>query len=86
MTNSPREVAIHAMERKLLRKYGDFIDLSNVGGSDANREIVKVTRALAAFAINYLNYDVEPKVCAESVCDGSDDHCIDAVYVNHDKK
>ncbi|CAM3562256.1 AIPR family protein [Klebsiella variicola] len=86
MTNNPREVAIHAMKRKLLRKYGDFIDLSNVGGNEASREIVKVTRALAAFAINYLNYDVEPKVCAESVCDGSDDHCIDAVYVNHDKK
>lgn len=86
MTNSPREVAIHAMKRKLLRKYGDFIDLRNVGGNEANREIVKVTRALAAFAINYLNYDIEPKVCAESVCDGSDDHCIDAVYVNHDKK
>lgn len=86
MTNSPREVAIHAMKRKLLRMYGDFIDLSNVGGSEASREVVKVTRALAAFAINYFNYDIEPKVCAESVCDGSDDHCIDAVYVNHDKK
>ncbi|MGI8488838.1 AIPR family protein [Pectobacterium sp. S5] len=86
MTNSPREVAIHAMKRKLLRMYGDFIDLSNVGGNEANREIVKVTRALAAFAINYFNYDIEPRVCAESICDGSDDHCIDAVYVNHDKK
>ncbi|HEJ9059029.1 TPA: AIPR family protein [Serratia fonticola] len=86
MTNSPREVAIHAMKRKLLRMYGDFIDLSNVGGNDASRELVKVTRALAAFAINFFNYDTEPKVCAESVCDGSDDHCIDAVYVNHDKK
>ncbi|MFJ5391678.1 MULTISPECIES: AIPR family protein [Pectobacterium] len=86
MTNSPREVAIHAMKRKLLRMYGDFIDLSNVGGNDANREVVKVTRSLAAFAVNYFNYDVEPRVCAESVCDGSDDHCIDAVYVNHDKK
>lgn len=41
---------------------------------------------MAAFAVNYFNYDVEPKICAESVCDGSDDHCIDAVYVNHDKK
>ncbi|WP_081641728.1 AIPR family protein [Dickeya dadantii] len=86
MTNSPREVAIHAMKRKLLRMYGDFIDLSNVGGSEASRDIVKVTRALAAFAINYFNYDIEPRVCAESVCDGSDDHCIDAIYVNHDKK
>lgn len=86
MANSPREVAIHAMKRKLLKKYGEFIDLSKVGGNEANREVVKVTRALAAFAINYFNYDIEPKICAESVCDGSDDHCIDAVYVNHDKK
>ncbi len=86
MTSSPKEVAIHAMKRKLLIKYGDFIDLSNVGGSENNREIVKITRALAAFAINYFNNDLEPKVCAESVCDGSDDHCIDSVYVNHDKK
>ena len=86
MTNNPKEVAIHAMKRKLLRNYGDFIDLSNVGGDESSKEQVKVTRALAAFAINFFNSDVEPKVCAEAVCDGSDDHCIDAVYVNHDKK
>lgn len=86
MPHSPREIAIHALKRKLLRIYGDDIDMSNVGGTDTSKEPVKVTRAIAAFAVNYFNSDVEARVCADSVCDGSDDHCIDAVYVNHDKR
>lgn len=84
MPVSPKEVTIHQLKRKLLRKYGEHLDMSDVGGTD--KETTKVSRALAAFAINYFNSEIDEATCAFNVCDGSDDHCIDAIYVNHDKK
>jgi len=32
------------------------------------------------------NNELEDNLCADCVCDGSDDHGVDAVYVNHDKR
>ncbi|MBN4787713.1 AIPR family protein [Enterobacter hormaechei] len=81
-----REITISGIKKRLLSRYGEFINMDNVGGSEESKEVVKVSRAIAALAINVLNPEISEDVCSDSVCDGSDDRCIDAVYVNHDKK
>lgn len=81
-----REITISAIKKRLLSRYGDYINMDNVGGSEESKEVVKVSRAIAALAINIINPELTEDICSESVCDGSDDRCIDAVYVNHEKK
>lgn len=60
--------------------------MDKVGGSEENKEVVKVSRAIAALAINIFNPELTEDICSDTVCDGSDDRCIDAIYVNHEKK
>lgn len=81
-----REITISGIKKRLLSRYGAYINMDNVGGSEESKEIVKVSRAIAALAVNVFNPELSEDVCSESVCDGSDDRCIDAVYVNHEKK
>ncbi len=81
-----REITISGIKKRLLSRYGEYINMDNVGGSEESKVIVKVSRAIAALAVNIFNPELSEDICSESVCDGSDDRCIDAVYVNHEKK
>ena len=81
-----REIAIHALKRYLNRNFADHIDMSNVGSKAADREYNLLSRCIAAMSIKMHNNEVDNDICAASVCDGSDDHGVDAIYVNHDQK
>ncbi|WP_147438642.1 hypothetical protein [Gibbsiella quercinecans] len=72
-----REITISGIKKRLLSRYGEYINMDNVGGSEESKEIVKVSRAIAALAVNIFNPELSEVVCSESVCDGSDDRCID---------
>jgi len=81
-----REIAIHALKRFLSKNYAAHIDMSNVGSQGNDREFNLMSRCIAALSVKIHNNELEDLVCADSVCDGSDDHGVDAVYVNHEKK
>ncbi|WP_409161716.1 AIPR family protein [Pectobacterium sp. B2J-2] len=81
-----REITISGVKRRLLNRYGDSINMDDVGGNQVNQEQCKVSRCIAALAINVFNPDLANEICSDAVCDGRDDNCIDAIYVNHDKK
>lgn len=83
---SNREIAIHALKRHLIKNYSDFIDMSNVGSKASDREYNLISRCIAALSIKIHNTELDNEICADSVCDGSDDHGVDAIYVNHDKR
>ncbi|HCJ7623237.1 AIPR family protein [Enterobacter hormaechei] len=81
-----REIAIHALKRYLNRNFANHIDMSNVGSRAADREYNLLSRCIAAMSVKMHNNEVDNDICADSVCDGSDDHGVDAIYVNHDQK
>lgn len=81
-----REIAIHALKRYLKRNFEAHIDMSNVGSRAADREYNLLSRCIAAMSVKIHNNEVDNDICADCVCDGSDDHGVDAIYVNHDKK
>ncbi|HGG8858242.1 TPA: AIPR family protein, partial [Enterobacter roggenkampii] len=81
-----REIAIHALKRYLNRNFASHIDMSNVGSRAADREYNLLSRCIAAMSVKMHNNEVDNDICADSVCDGSDDHGVDAIYVNHDQK
>ncbi|MBJ8380525.1 AIPR family protein [Citrobacter sedlakii] len=84
--SSSREIAIHALKRYLTKNYSSHIDMSNVGSKATDREYNLMSRCIAALSIKYHNTELDNEMCADSVCDGSDDHGVDAIYVNHDKR
>lgn len=84
--SSSREIAIHALKRYLTKNYSSHIDMSNVGSKATDREYNLMSRCIAALSIKYHNTELDNEICADSVCDGSDDHGVDAIYVNHDKR
>jgi len=84
--SSSREIAIHALKRFLNKTYATHIDMSNVGSKGNDREFNLMSRCIAALSVKIHNNELDDEACADCVCDGSDDHGIDAVYVNHDKK
>lgn len=81
-----REIAIHALKRYLTKNYASHIDMSNVGSKSSDREFNLMSRCIAALSVKIHNNELEDGVCADCVCDGSDDHGVDAVLVNHEKK
>ncbi|ELY3760644.1 AIPR family protein [Cronobacter universalis] len=81
-----REIAIHALKRYLNKNFASHIDMSNVGSKANDREFNLLSRCIAAMSVKIHNNEVENDTCANCVCDGSDDHGVDAVYVNHDKR
>lgn len=84
--SSNREIAIHALKRYLTKNYSSHIDMSNVGSKATDREYNLMSRCIAALSIKYHNTELDNEICADSVCDGSDDHGVDAIYVNHEKR
>ncbi|MHC6758115.1 AIPR family protein [Yersinia ruckeri] len=84
--SSSREISIHGLKRFLNKNYASHINMSNVGSKGKDRELNLISRCIAALSVKIHNNELEDEICAECVCDGSDDHGIDAVYVNHNKK
>lgn len=84
--STSREIAIHALKRHLAKNFASNIDMSNVGSKATDWEYNQISRCIAALSVKYHNNEVEDDICADSVCDGSDDHGIDAIYVNHEKR
>lgn len=85
MTTS-RDIAIHALKRFLNKNFAPYIDMTNVGSKASDREFNLMSRCIAALSIKIHNNEIDDDICADSVCDGSDDHGVDAIHVNHDKR
>ncbi|MEQ9886450.1 AIPR family protein [Pectobacterium zantedeschiae] len=81
-----REIAIHALKRYLTKNYATHIDMSNVGSKAVDKEFNLMSRCIAALSVKIHNNELEYDVCADCVCDGSDDHGVDAIHVNHEKR
>lgn len=81
-----RSVGLARLANSLEETYGSYIDMENTNSKgDARREVL-ITRCIAAHAVRMYGDELDPEIAAASVCDGSDDGGIDAVYVNPTSK
>lgn len=62
-----------------------LIDLDDCPSSGADRENHFLSRALAAYSVHFLS-GADPKVCAASITDASDDNGLDAIYYEPGRK
>ncbi|WP_027938136.1 AIPR family protein [Anaeroarcus burkinensis] len=70
---------VNQIKNHLLSAFAEKINLTDIGERDPEREIKFLTRALAAYAIQYIA-DVNADIAGKSITDGSDDNGIDAIY------
>jgi hypothetical protein len=70
---------VNQIKGKLLSMFKDFLDLSDIGELDSERDQKILSRCLAALAI-YLQTGCSEKDAATSVWDGTDDNGIDAAF------
>jgi hypothetical protein len=70
----------------LLENFKDSVDMRGVSKkSDHDREVMFLSRSLAAFSIMHLT-GVEPDEAGESLIDGRDDNGIDAIFFHQEEK
>ncbi|EEN4543749.1 AIPR protein, partial [Salmonella enterica subsp. enterica serovar Enteritidis] len=81
-----RTVGLARLANSLEETYGSFINMENTNSKGEARREVLITRCIAAHAVRMYGDELDPGVAAASVCDGSDDGGIDAVYVNPSSK
>lgn len=81
-----RAVGLARLANNLEETYGSFINMDNTNSKGEARREVLITRCIAAHAVRMYGDELDPEIAAASVCDGSDDGGIDAVYVNASSK
>lgn len=81
-----RAVGLARLANNLEETYGSFINMDNTNSKGEARREVLITRCIAAHAVRMYGDELDPEIAAASVCDGSDDGGIDAVYVNPSSK
>lgn len=84
--NDTRVVGLARLANSLEETYGSFINMDNTNSKGEARREVLITRCIAAHAVRMYGDELDPEIAAGSVCDGSDDGGIDAVYVNQSSK
>jgi hypothetical protein len=70
---------ISQISTKITELFREYIDLSDIGETDGNREDKIITRCLAAYAV-YNTIECTPQEAAKAVVDGGDDNGIDAIF------
>src|SRR5262245_46421160 len=70
---------VNQIKSKLFSMFESYLDLSDIGENDLEREPKVLSRCLAALAI-YLRTGCSEKDAAAAVWDGADDNGIDAAY------
>lgn len=74
------------IKNNISTRFGDLVDISDSASAPENqREMVRLTRSLAAFVVAELG-DVDDVAAAASVTDGTGDNGIDAVYYHATEK
>ena len=73
------KLKVDQIRTKLRSLFEAYLDLSDIGPNDADRDSKILSRCLAALAI-YTGTGCSPKDAAEAVWDGSDDNGIDSAY------
>lgn len=72
-------IHINQISAKILELFSDYIDKTDIGETDAQREEKILSRCLAAYAV-YNSIECTPEEAGQSVVDGGDDNGIDAIY------
>lgn len=73
------QIHIKQIGNKIRELFENYIDLTDIGDDDQDRDNKILTRCLAAYAI-YNSIDCTAEDAAKSVVDGGDDNGIDAIY------
>lgn len=73
------EIHVQHIRSQIEKDYNGLIDLSDLKGDESQLKNFFLTRALSAYAIQH-HAQITPKLAAESITDGGDDHGIDAIY------
>lgn len=73
------------ISKKITELFESHLDLTDIGGSDAQRDIKVLTRCLAAYAVSF-STGCSDSEAASSVVDGGDDNGIDAIYYSRSLK
>lgn len=69
---------VNQIKNHLEQTFNGFIDMSDVGLKDRDRSSKFLSRALAAYAIQYIA-SISSELAGASVTDGGDDRCLDTV-------
>lgn len=72
---------VRQIKAKLLDMFEQYLDLSDIGHADKDREVKVLSRCLAAYAL-VMTTGCNPQDAAQSVWDGSDDDGIDAAFTD----
>ncbi|MGV8925251.1 MAG: AIPR family protein [Ewingella sp.] len=86
INSDTRAVGLARLANSLEETYGSFINMDNTNSKGEPLRDVLITRCIAAHAVRMYGDELDPEMAADSVCDGSDDGGIDAVYVNSSSK
>lgn len=80
------EIHLRQIKSYLKKTFNNLIDLSDYQNkSETDRELVFLTRSLAAFALMTLA-DISPQEASKSIVDGGQDNGIDAIYIDKREK
>ena len=80
------EIHLRQIKSYLKKTFNNLIDLSDYQNkSETDRELVFLTRSLAAFALMTLA-DISPQEASNSIVDGGQDNGIDAIFIDKREK
>lgn len=80
------EIHLRQIKSHLQKTFNGLIDLSDYQNkSEADKELIFLTRSLAAFALMALA-DISPSEASKSIVDGAQDNGIDSIYFDRREK
>ncbi|BAT56540.1 hypothetical protein NOS3756_55470 [Nostoc sp. NIES-3756] len=80
------EIHLRQIKSYLQKTFNGLIDLSDYQNkSETDRELIFLTRSLAAFTLMVLA-DISPQEAAKSIVDGGQDNGIDSIYFDRREK
>jgi hypothetical protein len=85
-TNIMSEIHLRQIKSYLQKTFNGLIDLSDYQNkSETDRELIFLTRSLAAFTLMVLA-DISPQEASKSIIDGGQDNGIDSIYFDRRDK
>jgi len=80
------EIHLRQIKSHLQKTFNGLIDLSDYQNkSETDREILFLTRSLAAFAL-MVSANISPQEASKSIVDGGQDNGIDSIYFDRREK
>jgi hypothetical protein len=78
-------IHINQISSKIQDLFKSYLDLSDIGSNDNQKDEKIITRCLAAYAV-YNSFEISAQQAAQSVVDGGDDNGIDAIFYSPTNK